>query len=316
MRWLSEWLFFGIIYLGIRVGLWIVKHVPRRLVYLFSDVLADISYYLCQKLRKRSVRNLTIALGDRMDMREPTWVVRKSLRNFFRSIVEIGHALSTTPEEFQREILVVGREHMEKALAKGKGVIALSAHLGNFFLVGGVLAMEGYPTYILVNLPKNGGFRDLFVQYGLQTGQRAIHARPRRIASSELLKVLRQNKLAVIIADEHRAKKGIRVPFFGRTVMARRGPATLALRSGAALVPVYLIRGQNSTLTLIVEPEIELQRSGDVSANIRENTLRITQWLERVVSSYPDQWNWMNFRWQEDWPGAVTGKENRYERVA
>lgn len=86
MRWLFDWLFFGIIYLAIRVGLWIVKHVPRRLVYLFSDALADISYYLCQKLRKRSVRNLTIALGDRMDMREPTWVVRKSLRNFFRAL--------------------------------------------------------------------------------------------------------------------------------------------------------------------------------------------------------------------------------------
>ena len=139
MRWLFDWLFFGIIYLAIRVGLWIVKHVPRRLVYLFSDALADISYYLCQKLRKRSVRNLTIALGDRMDMREPTWVVRKSLRNFFRGIVEIGHALSTTPEELQREIPVVGREHMEKALAKGKGVIALSAHLGNFFWLGGCL---------------------------------------------------------------------------------------------------------------------------------------------------------------------------------
>lgn len=316
MRWLFDRLFFGIIYLAINVGLWIVKHCPRRLVYLFSDALADISYYLCQKLRKRSVRNLTIALGDRIDMREPTWVVRKSLRNFFRSIVEIGHVLSATPEELQREIPVAGWEHIEKALAKGKGVIALSAHLGNFFLVGGVLAMKGYPTYILVNLPRNRDFRDLFVQYGLQTGQRAIHARPRRKASSELLKVLRQNKLAVVIADEHRAGSGICVPFFGRTVMAHRGPATLALRTGAALVPVYLIRGRNSTLTLIIEPEIEVQRSGDVSADIRENTLRITQWLERVVSSYPDQWNWMNFRWQEDLPGAVTGKENRYERVA
>lgn len=162
MRWLSEWLFFGIIYLGIRVGLWIVKHVPRRLVYLFSDVLADISYYLCQKLRKRSVRNLTIALGDRMDMREPTWVVRKSLRNFFRGIVEIGHALSTTPEEFQREILVVGREHMEKALAKGKGVIALSAHLGNFFLVGGGACHGGLSDLYSGQPPEEWGFQGSF----------------------------------------------------------------------------------------------------------------------------------------------------------
>lgn len=243
-------------------------------------------------------------------------MVQKSLRNFFRGIVEIGHAISATPEELQREIPVAGREHLEKALAKGKGVIALSAHLGNFFLVGTVLAMEGYPTYLLVNPPKNGSLRDLLDQYRLKTGQRTIHARPRRRASSELLRVLRQNKLAVVIADEHRAGSGICMPFFGRTVLAKRGPATLALRTGAALVPVYLIRGRDDTLTLIVEPEIELQRSGNVGADIRENTLRITQWLERIVRSYPDQWNWMNIRWQEDSPGAVTGKENRYEKVA
>ena len=316
MRGLYDRLFFGIIYLAIRVGLWIVRHGPRRLVYLFSDALADLSYYLCQRLRKRSIRNIRVALGDQLDVRAASRMVQKSMRNFFRGIVEIGHALSATPEELQREIPVVGREHMEKARAKGKGVIAISAHLGNFFLVGAELAMKGYPTYILVNLPRNGGIRDLLVQFGLQTGQRAIHARPRRKASSELLRVLRQNKLAVIIADEHGAKRGIRVQFFGRTVMARRGPATLALRSGAALVPVYLIRGQNSTLTLIVEPEIELQRSGDVSADIRENTLRITQWLERVIRAYPDQWNWMGVRWQEGSGGVAAGKESCNERVA
>ncbi|MCZ6548636.1 MAG: lysophospholipid acyltransferase family protein, partial [Deltaproteobacteria bacterium] len=272
--------------------------------------------YLCQRLRKRAIKNLRIALGDQLDSRAVSVLVQKSLRNFSRGIVELGHALSATPEELQREIPVVGWEHMEKALAREKGVIAISAHLGNFFLVGARLSMQGYPTHFLVNPPKNTRFREFLVQLSLSIGQKTIHARPRRHAPSELLRVLRQNELAVVIADEHGARRGIRVQFFGRTVMARRGPATLALRSGAALVPVYLIRGQNSTLTLIVEPEIELQRSGDVNANIRENTLRITQWLERVVSSYPDQWNWMNFRWQEDLPGAVTGKENRYERVA
>ncbi len=185
-----------------------------------------------------------------------------------------------------------------------------------FFLVGARLALEGYPAQILVNPPKNARLRDLFVHIRLRTGQKTIHARPRRHASSELLRVLRQNGLVVMIADEHGATRGIRVPFFGRTVMARRGPATLALRCGAALVPVYVTRGRDNTLKLTIEPEIEIQRSGDVSADNVENTMRITHWLERVVRAYPDQWNWMGVRWQEDSDGVAAGKESCYERVA
>ena len=244
MRWLYDRLFFGIIYLAMSVGLWIVKHGPRRLVYLFSDALADLSYYLIQRLRKRSIRNLRMALGDQLDVRAASSMVQKSMRNFFRGVLEAGHALSTLRATLKQEISVVGLEHMEKAVAKGRGVIALGAHLGNFFLVGARLALEGYPTHFLVNPPKNTKLRDLLVQFRLRTGHKTIHARPRRHASSELLRVLRQNELAVVIADEHGAKRGIRVPFFGRTVMARRGPATLALRSGAALVPVYITRGR------------------------------------------------------------------------
>jgi len=158
--------------------------------------------------------------------------------------------------------------------------------------------------------------RDFLVQLSLRIGQKIIHARPRRHASSELLRVLRQHELAVVIADEHGARRGIRAPFFGHTVMARRGPATLALRSGAALLPVYITRGRDNTLTLTIEPEIEVQRSGDMSADNVENTMRITHWLERVVRAYPDQWNWIGVRWQEGSGGVAGGKESCYERVA
>ncbi|MFQ5849916.1 MAG: lysophospholipid acyltransferase family protein [Candidatus Binatia bacterium] len=316
MRWLLERLYFGMLSLTIIGSMWIVKHAPRRLVFFCSEGLANLGFYLFHSFRKRSLRNLSLALGDQLDRRERARVIQKSLRNFFRDFVEIGYSLSVPPQELRREIAVVGWEHLEVALAKGKGVIALSAHLGNFFLVGTRLALEGYPTYVLVNPPRNGSFKELLAHYRLKAGQRTIHSRPRQQASQELLRVLRQNELAVLIADEYRAGRGIYVPFFGRTVIARRGPATLALRTGAALVPVYLIRDRNGRLTLIIEPEIEILRSGNINADIMESTLRVTQWLERAVRSYPDQWNWMNIRWQEASLSAATGKENRYERFA
>jgi KDO2-lipid IV(A) lauroyltransferase len=135
--------------------------------------------------------------------------------------------------------------------------------------------------------------------YRLQVRQQTIHARPRREALQEINAVLRRNQMAVVIADEYRKGNGIQVRLFGRTVNARRGPITLALRTGAALVPACVIRYPDGTLKLIIEPELELDRSGKGKAEIRENTVRMTSWLERTVRRYPDQWNWMNFRWWE-----------------
>jgi KDO2-lipid IV(A) lauroyltransferase len=154
-------------------------------------------------------------------------------------------------------------------------------------------------------------------EYRKQVLQTTIHARPRREALRQLVRVLRHNDIVVVIADEYRkGNDGVRVPFFGRAVLARRGPVTLALRTGAAVVPAFLIREADNRLTLVVERELELIRTQRDRTAIGENTLRITQWLERTVRLYPDQWNWMTVNWQ-DGPGAPPiGNRDRVGRLS
>jgi KDO2-lipid IV(A) lauroyltransferase len=281
---------------GLKCGCGVVAAFPRAVFWL-SDRLADIGYFCFGGFRNRSVANLRIALGDRVDRPTIDAIVRRSLRNFFRACVEIAVAIRASDEELRGYIPVVGSEYLSAALAKGKGVLVLTAHLGNFFLVGSRLAIEGYKVYVVVNQPRDGRFAKLMDDYRLQTRQRTIHARPRRDALRELNRVLRDNHVAVMIADEFRQGNGIEVPFFGGTVIARRGPVTLALRTGAAIVPARLIRHPNNSLELIIEPELELERSAKGPDQIRENTILMTQWLERTVRANPEQWNWMNIRW-------------------
>ena len=309
LRRLLDRLYFVGVYLTIIGGIWLLKLLPQRVVVRSSEILADLGFYLFHGFRKRSVKNLSLALGAGLDEKETAEVVRNSLRNFSRDVVEIGYAISLAPSELQQKIPIVGKEHLENALAKGKGVIVLSAHLGNFFLVGTRLALEGYPTHVLVNPPKNKHLREFFARIRLKVGQRTIHTQPRQKASRELLQVLRQNELAVVIADEYRSGRGVYVPFFGRTVLARRGPATLALRTHAALIPVHLIREPEGQLRLILEPEIRPPRSGNIRADTAECTLQMTQWVERVVRSYPDQWNWMTVHWHDIPHESMAGKE-------
>jgi KDO2-lipid IV(A) lauroyltransferase len=316
MHRLRDMLAYAALWLAIEAARMAARILPRRFFLSLSAVAADVTFYLSPGFRKRSTGNLRRAFGNRFDAKESRSLVKESLRNFFRSFFEMGLALEQTPEQMRAEIPIQGREHLAEALAKNAGVIALSGHLGNFFLLGTRLAAEGYSTHVLIKQPKTGTLARIFDHYRLEIGQKTIHARPRREAFRELIQVLRLNEVAVVIADEFRSGSGIYVSFFGRTVLARRGPATLALRTGAALVPTYLIRDLGGTLKLIVEPEIELVKTGDIKTDVTENTQRITQCLERTVRSYPDQWNWMNIHWHPASNDASLEKDHPYEKVS
>lgn len=302
-------------WVGFNAGCLAARIFPRQWLYRFADILADVGFYFFRGFRMRSLKNVGLALGKKLTTAQVEEIVRKSLQNFFRDFVEIAVALVISAEKLRAEIPIEGRENLEAALSKGHGVIVLSAHLGNFFLLGTRLATAGYATSVLINPPRNRRFAKFMNDYRLKVRQKTIHARPRREALRELNQVLRANELAVVIADEYRRNNGIHMPFFGRTVLARRGPATLALRTGAAVVPVYLIHDKNHGLKMIVESELDLIRTDKDKGAIRENTLRMTQWLEKTVRAYPEQWNWMNIHWQEDQDKAAVVKEQRVQGV-
>lgn len=255
-------------------------------------------------------------MSDRIDNGGARDIARRSLRNFFRACVEMTIALESSESQLRSEMPVSGREHLDAALAKGNGVIVLSAHLGNFFLVGTRLAIEGFRVHVLVSPPRDPAFAELMDDLRSRSGQRTVRARPRRAALKELSAVLRRNEIAIVIADEYKHGHGIPVPLFGGIVNARRGPATLALRTGAAVVPALLLRRADDGLELIIEPELELARTDKSRDRVRESILLMTRWLERTVSTYPDQWNWTNIHWQAGADVESDAKEHKLQRFS
>jgi KDO2-lipid IV(A) lauroyltransferase len=299
-------------YIALLIGIWsgrlLVRLTPRKLLLGLFDAFADLTFRLFRRYRERSARNVETALGEHPPGGSSA-LVRGSLRNFFRSFVEIGLAVESNLPAIRGEVPAAGLEHLRAALAKKQGVIVLSAHIGNFMMLGTRLAADGLPAHVLINHPRGGPVGDLADRYRDKVGQKTIHARPRREAFRELGEILRQNGIAIVIADEFRSGSGVQVPFFGHIVTARRGPATLALRTGAAVVPAAMLRAKDGALRLEVDPEIDLCRTGDVKADVAENTRRMTRWLEKTVAAYPDQWNWFTVRWQDADPAAQPQKD-------
>ena len=113
-----------------------------------------------------------------------------------------------------------------------------------------------------------------------------------------MLRRLRGNEIICIIADEYKRHGGVTVPFFGHPVPTAPGPALLALRTGAALLPLFVVRQPDDTHRVIIDPPLEHAPTGDRDADVRALTALFTGRIEHYIRSYPDQWWWLNRRWK------------------
>jgi lauroyl/myristoyl acyltransferase len=200
------------------------------------------------------------------------------------------------PKEKILELVAIeGEDHLKRALAKGKGVLALSAHLGAFTLIGARLAAGGYSFSVVVKHPRDQRFARLIDDYRAQIGIATISAKPRREAARAVLRALRANRIVLLIADEFKSG-GLLVNFMGQASPAPRGPATLALRTGAATLPMFATRRADGSLLLKIAPEIALIKNEDVEVSVAATTKVFTRCLEDAIRRHPDQWNWLGFR--------------------
>ncbi len=284
------------------------KLLPTRVFRLITGSVFKVVMRLILP-RRRIVKNLNRAFGETYSPVTKEGIAKGVQFHFARNILDcIFQWLQ--PDYVQKQVSITGMDNLEAALAKGKGVIALGAHIGNFVLVGARLGSTGYPFHALFRVPVNQGFKSLIDRHVSFFHQKIIPSRPRRSAVKRVLAALEQNEIVFILADN--LKKGrIESSLFGRRVLTPRGPVSLALRSGAAVVPVHLIRNYQGELELVIGTELPMTRNGNLQTDIARNTDSTMAHLEKLIRSYPDQWNWLTVRMRESkQPVAHTGSFN------
>ena len=270
--------------------------IPQRLLSAFASWGERLTFAILWRYRIRMEENLSMAMAAEFPTSaERKALVRKAWRNFAQGFLETSRAMYLPKEEILSMVAVEGEDHLKRALAKKRGVIALSAHLGNFTMIGARLAAAGYPFSVLVKPPRDPGFARLIDDFRARVGIKTISARPRKNAVRAILRALRENDVVLLIADEFKSGE-VEVTFFGRAAPAPRGPAALALRTGAAVLPMFLTRRSDDCLILSIGPEIALVNSGAVEESVATNTALFTRHLEAMIRRHPDQWNWLGFR--------------------
>ncbi len=199
---------------------------------------------------------------------------------------------------FLSKIQIEGKQYLEEALSKGKGVIALGSHLGSFTLLGARLSLEGYPFNIILNEDNFPKLTRRLMAYQRKLRQNPFPSKPITTSVKKSLNCLRRNEILYLIADEQQRRGGLPVPFFGQMAYTPPGPAIFSIKTGAPILPMYIVREKGNPKTLFIKRPVEIERSTDQKKDTERLTAEFTQAIENSIKEYPNQWPWLNRRWK------------------
>lgn len=268
----------------------------RWALFLLDEVGGRIGWYLAGEYRRKMLDNLTLSFQDYLKPEEKRRISQESFRHMIRSFVEFLYCVHFYQEKFDPMIALEGRENLEKALALGKGVIAVTAHLGNFIFLCVKLNTNGLPFATIIKEPGHPGLAQLLRWAREKVGVRAIHLDPPLSCQREILRTLRRGEIVCFISDQNQKRGGVLVEFLGRVMAMPVGPAIYHLKTGAPILPIFILRQDDGRHTVTIGTPLTCELSGDDERNIFTITSQVTQVIESYVRQYPEQWSWISKR--------------------
>jgi KDO2-lipid IV(A) lauroyltransferase len=268
--------------------------LPLRWVSVPGAGMGWALYAVLRLSRRTTLDNLAIAFGDRLGAPERERLARACYRFFGAVIWEFLNAPRIPRARIGEFITLENPEVVERALARGRGVVLVSGHLGHWELMAAGLAARGFPITMYV-----GGQGNALVDAAINAIRRALGSRTvGRGATRGIFKALRAGGLVALLADQHESSRRQHVAFFGRPVSAVSGPFHMARRSGAALLFGACLREGRFRYRARFQELTPPPPSGDEQRDLLAVTQLLFTALEAVVRSHPEQYFWMHRRFR------------------
>ncbi len=284
-----------LIYLALQLIRAMIHFLPRRLNYAIAHGLAFSIFWLLPKERMKTIANLEQAFGSEKTAQEYEQIAQNVFINLAKSAIDV--LCFTKFNRSRMEALVVhdGTERLDQALARGKGVIALTGHIGNWELLASYFRFLGYPGSLMGRRIYYEKFNEVLVNLRKKGLVSTIY---RDESPRIVLAALKDNHVIGISADQDiDSLEGVFVPFFGKPAWTPTGPAKLALASGAAIVPAFMIHEDDHYHLYLEDPIIPNCEMNKEDA-VNEITAKWSQIVEQYMRRFPDQWVWMHNRWK------------------
>ncbi len=276
------------------VGSAVVRLLPRRAWYRVADLLLPFVLAGWSGQVERASRNMRRVLGDEVPEREVRRRTGLAFRNYARYMVDLLWLAGSTREEREAVTTIVGWEHVTEALSRGKGMLLVTGHLGNWDLPAAVMAGRGHPVNVIVETLEPPAWNDRVQAIREAIGLRAI---PMETGVREMYAALGRNETLAVVFDRPLERGGVPVVYFGAETTVPEGVARLALRTGAVVVGAVGVRRGDRVIAR-VSPPFEVEVTGDRHQDVEVLTQGIVSWFEAHVRQYPSQW----FMFRDFWP--------------
>jgi KDO2-lipid IV(A) lauroyltransferase len=266
--------------------------IPERMARALGCGAGAAAFLLDRRHRRVARDNLGRAFPEKSPA-EIDRIARDSFRNAGRTAVEFFRVSAFLRSSWEERFAIAGEERVREAFRRGKGIIFILAHFGNWEYLAFLPRLLGFRGGAIGQEIKNPAVDGLVKDTREEMG---LDLFPKGESAAVVLGYLARNGGVAILADQRARTMAVRASFFGREAPTTAGPAVLARRSGAALLPVFLYP-KGDVYAIEVKPEIPVPRDLPPARAVEETTRRIAAVIEEAVRERPDLWLWGHRRW-------------------
>ncbi|HZT95458.1 MAG TPA: hypothetical protein VFB34_01350 [Chloroflexota bacterium] len=287
------------LYLAIISGALGSRIIPLAWRYRLATVIADLLWLIWTSKRRTCIDNMAVVLGGSPGDPEVRKTARRAFHQFGKGVVDfLGFANIDPNDPLLRNMPMEGWEHVEAGLARGRGVLLATGHYGSTDM-GGLALVSKTKGFAAVADTFKPSYVDRLIRKTRESkGFRLIPATNVR----EILRALHANELVVVLFDRPLPlDQGVPVSFFGRETAFPAGTAVMAVKTGATVVPGYIVRNADNSFTGRTFPPATSNLTGDKSWDVRAITQNMADSLEAMIRARPDQW----YMFRHMWPDAV-----------
>ncbi|NQT00216.1 MAG: lysophospholipid acyltransferase family protein [Candidatus Omnitrophica bacterium] len=286
------------LFLLYKAGIFLAENLPPKIGYRVAEVVGSLYYLFARRDRTIVLNNLEVISRYTGNTEKLNNVARCVFVNFARYILEFFRTPKIDLQYIRQNVKIETRDNLNQALKLGKGVLLVGAHLGNWELGATVLSLLGYKISVVAWTHKNRSISNFFLQ---QRQSKGIGVIPLGTAIRGTQAALKENSSVALLGDVDFAQpeRGVPVKLFGRETVMPKGPAVLALRTGAPIVPAFVLREKNNSFRFILGTPMIYSPSG----NWEYDSTKLTEALAKVIESYiaqdPGQWFMLTPRWSK-----------------
>ena len=282
------------IYFIFRVFTFLVNIFPKNLQKKLGKGFGKVAYLLTKKRRKVAQNNLEIAFGEELDKKEIENIIKKVYKNLGFMLVEFVLLQKIDESNYEKFVDIEGYKNLKNAFDKDNGIIIYGAHFGNWEWLGVFISLMGFPLNAIVQEQHNSYFDSYINNLRESKGVNIIKL---GVSIRKAYSKLKKGECVFILGDQDARDRGWKLNFFGKTASTYPGVIQLAERTGALIVPSFLIRKDFTNHKLVFYPARKVEKGLSIKEK-KQKLQSLNNLTEKVINENKEQWFWLHKRWK------------------